>query len=464
MEMIRNPLLASIPCGRLFGVRFRISLLSIGVALALLFGSDAKPFTKKVASGDSNAGPSSQIGMTPAATLSGPAADEQSGIEGSATVSTDRTANEAAPPFEASVVNEPAVDTNLTASKPASSTSAVPESTARPLAFTAPSGSSSVDRQTVNDSGTPSAERPLGPMADRLAVGLFLALVLIGSTMLHQIGEILVASRAMAGLQYAVLLPVGGHTRFRSTDPMTEMVVAAVGPVIHLGLCLLALPAVITSGETGAFSLFSLPLVTFHEHWFASAGLLIFGLNWKLLFINLIPLMPLDCARFVAAWRRTAKGGDTEPTMTAMFWARLSLVGALALFTISLTYGNPWLVGLAGVIMAWSCVDGFLAISGEGDDERVFGYDFSEGYTSLERDGLGAEDDVQAIPREKTLGPIARWKAKKDAQKRQREREEREWAERELDRLLDKVGKVGMDGLTPEERATLQKVSSRYKQ
>ncbi len=91
-----------------------------------------------------------------------------------------------------------------------------------------------------------------------------------------------------------------------------------------------------------------------------------------------------------------------------------------------------------------------------GGEEGIFGYDFSQGYTSLER------DQIQA-PAKPRVNWWRRWLQKRAAKKTQREQERKEAEERRLDALLDKVHREGRQSLTDEEERFMKRVSDRYK-
>jgi hypothetical protein len=89
-------------------------------------------------------------------------------------------------------------------------------------------------------------------------------------------------------------------------------------------------------------------------------------------------------------------------------------------------------------------------------EDGPFGYDFSAGYTSLERD-----DDPP--PRPKRPGPFARWWQARKVRKMQREAEQRARDEERMDQILAKIAESGKSSLTDEERRFLERVSARYR-
>jgi hypothetical protein len=87
-------------------------------------------------------------------------------------------------------------------------------------------------------------------------------------------------------------------------------------------------------------------------------------------------------------------------------------------------------------------------------DEGPFGYDFSAGYTSLEK-------DEEPAPQPKRPGPLTRWWQARKARKAARQAEARQKDEERMDQLLEKIARSGQGSLTDEERQFLKRVSAR---
>jgi hypothetical protein len=92
-----------------------------------------------------------------------------------------------------------------------------------------------------------------------------------------------------------------------------------------------------------------------------------------------------------------------------------------------------------------------------GDENSPFGYDFSQGYTSLER------DQPAAPVQRRRQSWYQRWRQRRAQQKMLREQETREAEERRLDELLEKVQRDGLSALSDEERRFLKRASDRYR-
>jgi stage IV sporulation protein FB len=89
------------------------------------------------------------------------------------------------------------------------------------------------------------------------------------------------------------------------------------------------------------------------------------------------------------------------------------------------------------------------------DDDDLFGYDFSQGYTSLEE---------ASHPRRRSVpGPLRRWLRQRRDMKQRRLRDLEAEEERRVDEVLIRVKELGVNSLSPDERALLERVSARYR-
>jgi len=134
----------------------------------------------------------------------------------------------------------------------------------------------------------------------------------------------------------------------------------------------------------------------------------------------------------------------------------LAIQIAALIFFVLLTPSTPYIVlafALA-IFIASECYRQWVVLETGGDD-ALFGYDFSQGYTSLERD--------QPAPPRRRVSWWQRWQQRRSARKLQREQETREAEEQRMDELLEKVQRQGISALTDEERRFMKRVSDRYR-
>jgi hypothetical protein len=89
-------------------------------------------------------------------------------------------------------------------------------------------------------------------------------------------------------------------------------------------------------------------------------------------------------------------------------------------------------------------------------EQQWLGYDFSEGYTSLER---SHEPEPEREP-----GPLGRWIRRRQQVRAHRRRiaeEEEEWR---VDDILARLHQSGIESLSSKDRALLHRVSARYRE
>jgi len=101
------------------------------------------------------------------------------------------------------------------------------------------------------------------------------------------------------------------------------------------------------------------------------------------------------------------------------------------------------------------CYREWMILENHGD-ESLFGYDFSQGYTSLER-----EEGITAKPPQPNF--VKRWLQRRAERKRLLEQELQVAEEIRMDELLDKIHRQGEESLNDEERRFLKRVASRYR-
>ncbi len=301
------------------------------------------------------------------------------------------------------------------------------------------------------------AQKDAPPDTWIIASGLML--ILLVSVLLHEFGHCF-GARLVDGDAHEVLLwPLGGlafaevpHTA------RANFITTLGGPLVNILLCLL-------SGGVLAYLAVRPP---FDPWWDPYYGTLtgfdgtplavargvewlarFFWLNWVLSLFNLILVgFPMDSGRLLQAalWPRL---GYRRATVAAVFagFATALIIGIYAIAR------EQTLALCLAVFIYMTCQKQWLILE-HGAEESLFGYDFSQGYTSLER---------EPPPRRKRPNFFQRWLQQRAARKVQREAEEREHEERRMDELLEKVAREGLQALTDEERRFLTRVSAKYK-
>jgi len=171
-----------------------------------------------------------------------------------------------------------------------------------------------------------------------------------------------------------------------------------------------------------------------------------FWMSWTLFLFNLLPAYPLDGGRMLqcVVWART----DHRRGVVVAGYS--GFVVSVLFLLVSITTNEALFMGLA-LFMLYSAS---LALHQLEMEDGPFGYDFSAGYTSLEKD-----DEKPKKP--KQVGWFTRWRQARRARKLQREADERQRDEERMDQLLEKIARSGKDSLTDEERRFLERVSAR---
>ena len=181
-------------------------------------------------------------------------------------------------------------------------------------------------------------------------------------------------------------------------------------------------------------------------------------LNLVVFLANLIPALPLDGGRVLRATLARSGVGITRdnpyPQWTARGFALiLAIVGIFKMFN-SFSDGLT-LFCLALLIELIVRSETRMMEDGGFFDDGVFGYDFSEGYTSLESSAAKVRPYRESA--------LKRWRRKRSDLRRQR-RLAREAAEdQRMDEILEKLHVQGKAALTDEEHRFLVRVSTKLR-
>lgn len=303
--------------------------------------------------------------------------------------------------------------------------------------------------------------------------------ILLASVVLHEVGHLQVARFFGGSLDEMVLTPLGGLAAMRPPrNPRHEVLAHLAGPLVNLLLaviCFVVLLFFAPSGEAGApWSLFN-PLQpdgvqgSLDQLGWDALRLGVW-INWMLALINLLPAFPFDGGRALRAglslmWQRAGRQYAARVvSRVAMFGAVALLVAAacLAIQRDAHPLGErvvPLWFGLAllGIFLLFSArLEEERPDFGEEDDDRLFDYDFSAGYTSLER-------SAEAAVEEPDPGPFSVWLEERKAARQRRQREREQEDEQRVDEILARLHAEGMQSLSVDDKALLERVSARYR-
>ncbi len=306
------------------------------------------------------------------------------------------------------------------------------------------------------------AARVNGP-TDVSLYGLLGAAILLASVLVHELGHCLAALRLGGSVDAIVLSPLGGLVPPNVPhEPQREVTVALAGPLANLLVMMLVGPALILSGVSlGDLLLQPLYPAGLLQGEPLAVGLkLAFWINWFLLGVNLFPAAPLDGGRALRSVLWPVMGYREAVRVVS----RSGMLLALALCVVAWFLHSPrefrlipaWLpLVLMAIFLYFSARQEAARVEDQETDDDLFGYDFSQGYTSLER-------TVEA-PRRRRPSRLRRWLLERREQKARRLHDLEQEEERRVDEVLVRVKQVGLGGVSPEERALLQRVSARYR-
>ena len=182
-------------------------------------------------------------------------------------------------------------------------------------------------------------------------------------------------------------------------------------------------------------------------------------LNYVLLVANLLPALPFDGGRMFRAYLSSASVIATRDNMYAPMTARataaiLFLTGLVRLVGMHRADGFT-VIMLAVLIELLVRSEARMLEDGGYFDDGVFGYDFSEGYTSLESSAAKVRPYKESA--------LKRWRRKRSELRRQQRMIREAAEERRMDEILDKLHREGRAALTDEEHRFLVRVSNRYR-
>lgn len=288
-----------------------------------------------------------------------------------------------------------------------------------------------------------------------LALGSVVTSALFLSVVLHEFGHVVAARRTGGDGQEILIWPLGGLAFVQPAGTFaSRFITAASGPLVNLAICLitlwhiLGLPAAMRGD---AFNPLVMPAVDLGRDLLSAVLVVAFTVNWVLLLVNLIPVFPLDGGRMLQAVLSARLGNETGTTA----YIKVGFVFAFLMMFAGLLMGHVFVLFIGSLVLVLNMQESIQLQAGEGYSESFMGYDFSQGYTSLER-----SLDERPPPRK---GVLARWLERRREQRRRREELQEAEDARVLDSLLEKVHLVGMDGLTDAERRQLARASARIR-
>ncbi len=305
------------------------------------------------------------------------------------------------------------------------------------------------------------AESGITPLGNILTASFF---VLFFSVLLHEFGHAWWASRHGHVVDQIVIGPLGGMAPIRMPgNPKREFQVHLAGPTVNLVVCALCIPALL------AADIHVLGLINPLDPRDLTLGgpleltlKLTFWINWCLLLLNLLPAFPLDGAYALQA-AFLARRPELARRQAAAKVARVAqfMVLLVLLWCIFMPQEEgQWLLSMRFVLIPLAV---FLLLStrlGQLAAERAetgpWGeFEFSGSLAMLEHE---LEEAEHVSP-----GPLRRWLQRRRQTRLRRQREGELEEDSRVDDILARLYQEGMQSLTREDRALLQRASVRYR-
>lgn len=290
---------------------------------------------------------------------------------------------------------------------------------------------------SIQDTGATRAESDWAVIASLV--------VLFVSVGWHELWHHRVATWLGGYMRECVLVPWGGMSSISvPRDYKSELLIYLAGPLANAAICLVCLPAVFAFEGMGFLNhLHPLQpqLGPGNESLLHTMFAITLWINWLLFIVNLIPAHPFDGGRILQAALTSVLGRQRAWLATNI----LAKVAAVALVIVACFIQNPSNEQMIKGWFALVMVAVLLFFSGlpepekperKPDEDDLFGYDFSQGYTSLERSAESIEEDEAS--------PIGQWLEQRRETRKQREVEIEADEEQRLDEVLARLHEGGI--------------------
>lgn len=297
-------------------------------------------------------------------------------------------------------------------------------------------------------------------------------MIILYSILLHELAHVLAARMTGGDAEDIIVWPLGGLVAARPGPGIgAALFVTFAGPVVNLLVALMCIPALHGAGQLipllNPFAGFS---VDPNAAWTLTSLRMAFAVNWCLTFVNLIPLIPLDGGHGLR-WFLSLRFTDPE---TRDVMLRIGLVTGLLGMGLGFVCDVSGLVALSAFILVLHIHEAVRSFQSKASasDDSFRGYDFSEGYTSLDRsapDWSDEGDDAEEESNESAedfsrTGLLERWRSRREQERQRREAAETLRDESQLDEILEKLHTQGRDALNSAELSVLDRVSRRLRQ
>ena len=299
---------------------------------------------------------------------------------------------------------------------------------------------------------------------NHLVPGLVTLGVWLVSLILHELLHVVSTIRLGGRVETVVLGPVGGMTTHDVPDePEPQVLVALAGPAVHCCLVVAATGGLVYHGLADVLVLFksTIPMELFVAQQPLNELVVktTLWVNWILFLVNLLPAYPFDAAIAVQSLLWPLAGRRTAGSLTQrLAWgvAAVMLVAGLYLFQFTNAPTHAW---AALVLLA-----AYVAVSAQRPFESIVEYEtdlalgefFVDEVETSEYDTSLRDDSGHMVLVEQHYDQL------RERYERQRKAQE-DYEDARVDDILARLHHDGLEQLSREDRAFLQRASRRYR-
>lgn len=287
--------------------------------------------------------------------------------------------------------------------------------------------------------------------------GLIATILTLASLLAHEFAHIFAARASGGDGNEIVLSPFGGVAMVHPANTsLSRLVIPASGPLINLAICVGLMPVLYSQNQDlmRLMNVFTYNELNLPENAAQLVCQLAFVINWLLLWINLIPVHPLDGGRILQVILTETWGSEVSNRV----YLRVGIIFGVVFLVGGMMFDVTMVVALGAFVLLLNMDETYRMRTTDAYDDSFMGYDFSQGYTSLEREEYDSDEPAESRP-----GLIARWKQARQEKREEEERVRTEEDARQLDGILARLHEVGYDALTNAEKRVLDRASDRFK-
>lgn len=291
-----------------------------------------------------------------------------------------------------------------------------------------------------------------------LRLGLLFSAILVLSVLVHEFGHVVAARMTHGGGNEIFIWPWGGFATVQTAGTMQSRILTpAAGPIVNAVVCgITAWPIVQDGRLPELLNPLIFPLSALGTKLLLDVLILTFWANWVLFCVNLIPVYPLDGGRIVQTLLASKFGSETANELYLRIGFVVGALGMIAGLLVKQPELGIWLVLIGAVVLVLNQNEFVQIRMSDSYDDSFMGYDFSQGYTSLEKPDAGAK--------QRRPGFFKRWKEKRLAERKRQMLERDAEVQQQLDVLLQKVHDSGIESLTDDERRQLKRASAHLRE